>query len=262
MLGAFVGVMVAYVAPPVRAVDVDLYGEASVKVMSSYIWRGRTVNAREAYQPELTLTADPVSLNVWGNWDIKGEEASSERTRIDTSLDYTFSVKQVELKAGLVVHAYHDAPSGRAKDTYEVYLDASTEIAFYPHLYPSVIVYYDFGTIEGVYGALSVMYAWPLSESTDALVRLMFGAGSSKFNNAFFSVLDPAEGEAEINVKKDTPIHMTLSASVPFKVGNSFRIIPQVDYVKIIDSDLRAAVEANGNKPENTVLSIAGSWEF
>jgi len=258
----FVGMIVAFTGRPVHAIDVDLYGEASVKAMSSYVWRGRAVNSRATIQPELTVIVYPVTLNVWGTWDIVGEEASSERTRVDTSIDYTYAAKQVELKAGVVVHAYHDAPSGLASDTYEMYLDASMALDLYPQLYPSVIIYYDFGTIDGFYGAFSVMSPVPISESLDLLVRVTLGAGSSKFISAFYGSPPPDEGQVAIDVEKDALIHATLTASLPIKVWRTLRIIPQVDYVTVIDDTLRAAVEASGDKADSTVLSIAGSWEF
>ena len=105
---------------PAHAKEVDLHGDVDVKVTSSYAWRGEVINDEAAFQPSFTLDMAPFSFNLWGTWDMKHTTNSSERARINATIDVTFESDGNLFTPGMVAYVYHDDYLGRAKDTFEI----------------------------------------------------------------------------------------------------------------------------------------------
>lgn len=237
--------------------QVELDGEASVAVASAFVWRGKVMNDDIMIQPEVTLRSAPWTVNVWGSWDWDTKDGAPVNSRVDTSILYDYSWKNLFLGVGLFIHAYHDSPTG-LRDTYEAYVNVAANVA----LCPSLEVFYDFGTVEGVYAKVSVGTVYEFSERADVSLRLGVGAGSGGFNENFYGARVQTEtGEEEV-MNKASFADVTASATGSISIGREFTIVPRVEYVALLDRDLRSGAKAAGDDPDNLVGSLALRWEF
>lgn len=244
--------------------DVAMSGEAGVHVASSYTWRGKEVNDKPVVQPEVTLSIEQFTLDVWGTWDVKGTSETAERTRIDASLDYGFVWKMLQCKAGLVAHAYHDDPGGKASDTYEIFADVAADVSYCP----SLVIYYDFGNIGGIYAALGVAETSEINAWASVNFEMSLGMGDERFNERFFGLPDalPAEDGTvaePISTKKAALVDFSVALSVPMRLDwRQVNVTPKVEYVSLVDSDLRAAALAAGDHADRVIGSVTVSFDF
>ena len=242
-----------------QAADMDVAGEVTARAASAFVWRGRPMNSDGVIQPEVHLDVGPFSLNVWATWDLQATEETPGRTRVDTSLDYTYRWNVFEFKGGAVVYAYRHDPA-KSRDTCELYASAVANVAFLP----SLIVYRDISQNNGFYAAASVTDKRSLCKDVDALLSARLGAASSGFNASLFdfSTTNPPAATVPVNVAKSAILDFDISLSVPVALPHNMKLTPRVDYVSLVDSDLRDAVEAADKKPDNLVATLALSWDF
>jgi hypothetical protein len=246
--------------------NINVDTEIGVTLASSYAWRGRMVRDKAMVQPEINISLQRVNINFWGTWDIDSDEVdTSERTRVDSSIDYGFMLGAVQMKAGLVVHAWHDEPVLGTRDTYETYVDmVATE---WP-MYPSLVIYHDFGTIQGYYGALSIMEGREITDKISADLKMSIGAGSESFNEKWFSASNPTIGTTEPSSTGTSPsakaalVDLTASVEFPMELRDGWSIVPKVEYVTLLDPDLRSAARAAGLDPDNLALSVTLAFVF
>ena len=88
--------------------------EASMDVLSDYVWRGMICNGNPVWQPSVTLGYDAddlgaVSANVWQSYDLTHKRGTSNTSRrscglqeVDYTLAYANSIGPVGLEAGHV----------------------------------------------------------------------------------------------------------------------------------------------------------------
>ncbi|MEI6219669.1 MAG: hypothetical protein WCP86_12275 [bacterium] len=254
-----VGVCVAtLVTCSAGAAGLETSGDVSATVASSYVWRGKEINDDAVVQPQIALCIDKWTLTAWGTWDVIADEGSSARTRVDVQVDYGIDWKRLMLKGGAVVRAYHDDPAGKATDTYEVYAQvAASDLEFSP----SLTVYYDFGTIDGVYASLAAGDAMALREWIDLAVDVRLGVGSDGFNRRFFGKTSAGtEGDAGIDIKGGL---VDISASLSFPIVHKELVItPKLEFSTLIDSALRDAAVADDRKADSLSGSISVAWAF
>jgi uncharacterized protein (TIGR02001 family) len=129
--------------------------EASVSldVASAYVFRGATLNDGLVLQPGLEVSGLPVTLGVWGNFDIDDNDGALEEnefSEIDIYASYDIPVDALDLSVGYTEYTY---PGGGVADR-EVSLSAGFDVA----LAPSVAVYYgiDGGIEDSIYAEVGI----------------------------------------------------------------------------------------------------------
>jgi hypothetical protein len=242
------------------AEGLEVTGDASVAVASAYVWRGKEINDASVIQPQIALHLDKWTISAWGTWDVKSEAASSDRTRVDVQGDYGFEWRNLQLKAGSVARIYHDDPGNKASDTYEVFAQvAAADMA----LYPSVTVYYDFGTINGLYASLAIGETWECNSWIDAVLDVRLGVASDGFVERFFAGPNDTDAAGGVSVSGTRGGLVDFSSSLSFPIQcKSVVIAPKVEYVTLVDSALKNAVEAAGLSADHTIISLAVSGRF
>jgi len=251
----FLGILLLVPDVPAREVNMDVQG--GLTVASSYVWRGRVVNDETVFQPEVLIKVDPFSLDIWGTWDVEGTKDTPERTRIDFTLDYTIPREKIDLRFGAVAHAFHDDPGGHASDTYEVF----GEVAGNGFLNPSLMLYYDFGTINAFYGYVRIADYRSLFEKADLETAMHMGFGSGRFNEIFFQPAQSGEG-ASLVERKFALVDLMISAAVPYRLKESTTLQPKIEYVRLMNGDMRDIMKADGRKTEKLVASLTLAVRF
>ena len=250
LLAGVVG-MCAWTAP---AVEVELSGEAEVKAASVYLWRGHVLNDEPVIQPSLTLTAEGVSFNVWGTWDMQRDDDSSARERVDLTLDYRHISGEHLLAGGAVAYIYHDDPGGRAKDTFELFLGYTLDAVSLP----SLTVYYDFGKIEGLYAVFSLSHSIPLVEDVlDLDLRTTVGAGDESYLAETFAIEgDPVTGRPAFEPEDAALLDWQAIVSLPVTLGEHVELVPEARYMMLLNSAIKDAVNAAGEDSDEFAFSL------
>lgn len=166
-----------------EAADVTLGAD----VVSSYVWRGITLNKDVVVQPELTVEHESgLALGIWSNFDIgddDGTYAEREFSEIDFDLSYTRAVGPVEVSVGYIEFTYpgafdvHEiteevshAPSDR-----EVYVGVAADVAALPGLSLDLTVYQNITASDTTYALLSAEYGY---EVLDGLTLSLVGTAA------------------------------------------------------------------------------------
>lgn len=238
----------------VKALEVK--GDASAAVSSSYFWRGKEIADSAVIQPQLSLFVGQWILSVGDTWDAKGESGLSARTRIDAQADYGFAWKNLDLKAGAVARTYHGDPGKLESDAYEIYARAAaSDMQFYP----SVTLYYSFGDIKGIYASFAAGETWQIQDWVDAVVDVRLGVASAGFVQKFFA--GPAAGDDGDTTLRGGLVDLAGSLSFPVTY-KTLVVTPKLEYVTLIDSALRDAAEAVHRRSDGVMGSLAVTWSF
>lgn len=236
-----------------EATELDVMIDLGAKVTSSYTRRGRVVNEDPCFQPSVTVSGGDVSLNVWGTWDFIRTTNSSQRTRVDTTIDYTkFNGKHL-MRVGLVAYIYHDSRyTGSRDDTFEAFLDYTLDVP----LLPRASIAYDFGSVNGFYFEFSAGHSVGLmKDMADIDVRASVSAADESQVAEIFSGIADLPGKSSL-------VDARISVAVPVAVSESFVVTPEVEYMTVIDSAIRDAVDTAGENTSYLTYAISVSYMF
>jgi hypothetical protein len=240
-----------------RAAEMEVNMEAELKAVSAFVWRGRTLNEDPCFQPSFTIGTGNFSANLWGSWNLTSLSNSWQSSRVDAMFDYKFIMGRHLIRPGFTAYIYHDDPAGKAKDTYECFVDYTYD-AF---LLPSMTVYYDFSKIDGFFATMSVKHSFTLIEDRIALdLKLQLEGADKNFNNALFKYADT--GDEQILPEKSSLVDVTAVAALPIKVWKTGVLTPALKYVMLLDSTTKDIVDAAGQDANILVYSLAYSMTF
>jgi len=241
----------------IRAAEMDVNMEAELKAVSAFVWRGRTLNEDPCFQPSFTANTGNFSANIWGSWNLTSISNSWQSSRVDAMVDYSFITGRHIIRPGFTAFIYHDDPGGKAKDTYECFVNYTYDV----FLLPSVTVHYDISKIDGFFVDMSVAHSFPLVKDRMALdLKLQLEGADKNFNNALFKY--PEMGSEQPLPDKTSLVDMTAIASLPVKVGKTGTFTPALKYVMLLDSTTKDIVDAAGQDTNILVYSLAYSMTF
>lgn len=177
----------ALIAPAAAsAEELDISVDASVDVLSGYIWRGFILGADDALvaQPSLTLGfgESGVSLNVWGSFfgmDRSAPKSLDQADELDFTIDYTRKVGEVDVSVGFIEYTFPSLVAG-TKHSEEIY----GAIAVGGPLAPSITGYYDFGVVDAFYITAGVGPEFPLNDDGTVTLALSGSVGAFISNGA------------------------------------------------------------------------------
>ena len=195
---------------------------------SKYVWRGQNLVDDWVFQPGASTTFGGFTLGIWGNMDMTDENGEEwEFTEINYYVDYSGDLAEgIGYSVGYI---YYEFPSAGG-DTYEFY----GGLSFDTFLSPSVTWYYDADEVKGSYVSFtlghSIEQIAKLSEDMPIGmdVGLNIGWADSDYNAFYWDVDDDGFND------------LTLSVGFPVQIGK-WSVSPSVNYVKLIDSDVRSS---------------------
>ena len=224
-----------------------------VAALSSYVWRGQTLNDKMVVQPSLTASKAGFAINTWANYNVDGAY-DGDFSEVDLTASYSQAVGPVALGAGLVQYTFpnqtlavEDGEDVAYPGTVEVY--ASAGLPDVP-LAPTLTVYRDVDEIDGTYGMVAVGHSFELAEKVSLSLSASLGAADADYNAGYFGVDDAALND------------LTVGAALPFAVLENLTVKPAINYVYLPDSDVRDAAEALYGEDDAVVGSLTASYAF
>jgi len=243
-ISVFLALALLVAAPTTTGWAADV--SATVDLVSAYVFRGVTFNNSAVLQPGLEVSGLPVTLGVWGNFDLADYEEigleSGQFTEVDIygSYDIPVPTEAVGVSVGYTEYTY---PSGGGDADRELSLGAELGMA----LAPSLGIYYgvDGGIEDSLYVEASV------GHDVELPGEMSLGLGAT------VAYSSPDEGE-------DGFSHYTASADLScgmFVVGLTY--IGQIDDDVLADmAEATEDTEASAGYDTELVAKIGISRDF
>ena len=169
--------------------------EASVDVLSDYIWRGKICNGNPVWQPGVTLAFDAgeigkISANVWASMDATHKRGTMNASRracgiqeLDYTLAYANSIGPVGVEIG---HIWYNFPYGNGRPTEELYGTISFDN---PIVTPSVSVYWDYldtagNDVSAVYATFGLSHEFALAEKLTVTPSAVLGIADHAYTGS------------------------------------------------------------------------------
>ena len=225
-------------------IPVTVTGDLALQ--NSYVWRGQVINDEAVLQPAVTATKGGFSLNAWGNFNLTDvvTEDGADFSEIDLTLSYGRTFGEISVGAGYIEYVF---PNTIFAATREIYLTCSLPAL---PIVPAITVNYDFNEADGFYGNFSLSYARSLCDAVSASVFTSLGAGSSDYNNFYFGVDDTALND------------FNAGCSLTVKVCNNLVLVPAVQYITLVGSDVEVASRELYKDDSQVVASLKASYSF
>ena len=200
--------------------------EASVDVLSDYVWRGMICNGNPVWQPSVTLGYDAgdigaVSFNVWSTFDAthkRGTATNSRRScgaqEFDYTLSYANSIGPVGLEAG---HIWYTFPNNNGHSDQDLYGTVSYNNDY---VTPSASAYWNYSDSAGT-DPSAVYFLFALSRDfapMDALTvtpKASLGFGDHAYTDS--------EGGTELT-------DQTLGVAASYAITEWFSVGAQINY--------------------------------
>ncbi|MFI4913377.1 MAG: hypothetical protein ACIAQZ_17095 [Sedimentisphaeraceae bacterium JB056] len=231
-----------------QAFEADIAGDISVDYNGKYIWRGQLLSDDPVLQPGIGFGIGNLYLNIWGNMGTTEYSGNSgEFNEVDYTIDYSDAITDV---LGYSIGAIrYDFPNTGFDATTEIYAGLSLDTV----LSPSVTVYYDIDEADGVYVSFGVGHSIDLSDTMALDISAALGWGDEDYNTFYWGVADDAAND------------LSVSVALPIAMGD-WTLTPSVNYVSLMDSDLRAsnayATNSDNDKSDYFYAGIGLSTEF
>ena len=212
--------------------------EASVALLSRYVWRGFGLSDDSlVIQPSLTVSYKGFGANLWANLD-------TDDTSVDSNLwnetDFTLSYDGSYEKLGYGVGWIYYSVVG--SDTQEFYGTLSYDVL----LAPTFKIYYDTDGYAGAwYANLSFGHTFMIAEKYGLDLGLSFG------------YLDDNDGYSEFH-------DGLLSASMSFPIGEYLAITPQIYWSFALSSDAQDYIAAYSVSNDDSYVygGVSASFSF
>ncbi len=235
-------IITAMTAGNIKAEDIKTSGNASVDVMSNYVWRGQKLSNSWVVQPSVGITYGVFGANIWANYDsdakIDEGDEHGEFSETDITLSYTRAIANWTFGTGYIYYALNGA-----NDTQELYLSASYDTL----LKPSLTIYYDFDEGQGAFIIASIGHSVEVFKGTS----LNFGSSASyNINNKVMGYDDNGDDFSNF-------YNAELSTSMNINVWKTIIITPKIAYSFPISNDAEDAI-ASINDDRDKDIFYAG----
>jgi len=252
---AFDGPGVAFAADAPAEAKSPVSVTIDVPVLSAYVWRGQVINNEFVTQPSLTVTKGGFSVNVVNNVNFTHALTAKapELTETDLTLAYTTKIRSLATTFGWIEYQFSNQTvldaGGNVKalpGTRELFLNAGL-----PDLpgTPAVALYHDFDEIKGTYFVASSGYSHAFEkEGVTAAISGAVGYGTAGYNKGYFGVNSAAFND------------LTLTASAAIKAADNLTLTPAVQYVSLLNRDIRNAAKSVFKDNHQAVYSLKLSY--
>jgi len=203
---------------------------------SKYVWRGILLTDDPVLQPSITFAFKGFSLDIWANMDLTDVNGNNDEiNEVDYTLDYSGEAGPIGYSVGVI---YYDFPNTDFASTTEVYTGIGLKDV---PLTPTLTVYRDVDEVDGFYVTLDVSHSFEnvVTFSETAAMAVDLGAqvswGDSDYNSGYLGVDDDGFNT------------LTLTAGLPFAIGDHLTITLAVNYTCLVDGDIRDTTSDEDN---------------
>lgn len=188
---------------------------------SNYTWRGQLLNEEPVMQPSLSASIWNFSFNAWANYDFTtggGAANAWDFSEVDLTVAYGRDFGPVSFELGNVEYTF---PGAAGPGTRELYVSAGIDIL----VSPTLMLAYDYGAIDGLYGNIGVSYGLPLDViGIDLGANLGFAEGG--YNKGYFG-----EDKFALN-------DLNVALGLAYDVVGPFSISAGANFSMLLDSDI------------------------
>lgn len=176
------------------ALAAQVAATGSITLASSYVWRGLTLVNRPVLQPEVSASAGPITMGIWGNLEpcrYRGEQVISVLagrrapgfTEVDPYAEVAARVRGADVALGVYAYLYtHAAGYETEPNTAEVYARAALAGAWPVSLNAS----YDVHSLKGVYLEAALERPAPTVPALQLALRLGASFGETSGPETFY----------------------------------------------------------------------------
>ena len=200
--------------------------EASVDILSDYIWRGKICNGNPVWQPSATIAYDAeelgtVSVNVWASLDLTHKRGTMNKSRrscglqeIDYTLSYANKIGPVGVEAG---HIWYTFPNDNGASDQDLYATVSFDN---PVATPYASVYWNYSDSCGndtsaVYFDFGLSRDFELTEELTLTPKATLGFGDHAYTNS--------KGGSELT-------DQTLGVAASYAITENLSVGAQINY--------------------------------
>lgn len=218
--------------------DAGITVSGATAINSQYVWRGFRLDDDMVIQPSMTISAYGFSANVWGNFDLQGEDPLSS-DEVDSTLSYSYTLEEVEGLSPITLSVGHIYYEFSGSDTFskEYFLG----VAYGSFLNPSLFYYHDYGDEDqgggdGNYVVLNLAQSLPLLPDYGVTLDL---SGHIGYNDELYMAGQGGD--------------LLASAGVTVPLTGNLKMQPNVNWSHPMD-DLRD--DAFANQPDAAYMGI------
>jgi len=197
-----------------------------VSVYNKYVWSGLS-KYDTSVSPSLYVRFPSFCIKATGIAETGGGGGMGE---VDASVEYFFSVDQLDFSVGYMLYGYDESPYS---DTSEIFATASWNTG--TPISPSLEAYWDIDEADALYARLGLAYADRVEDVNFKLLATLGGA-TDGFGETYFWVSD--SGLVDFNI--------SFSMIIPVSEQVSFE--PFVGYSALVNSSLKTFVEDDSNE--------------
>jgi len=210
---------------------------ADLPVKSQYVWRGLVFNDEFVFWPDAWVSWNGFCLTGWGSVDLTDvKDKQLALTDLAFFVDYSRSFGPATATIGYAHYTYPGSAYGPGfSATGEVYGKVGANLKVVQGL---VGINYDVKQADGYYISPKLTKSKPCGIVTPTLA-VSLGYADKKHNLYYFGV-----DKAGLT---DVTGSLTLSVAPPAPLGNVLAISGDVNYARVIDSELADAVLESSN---------------
>ncbi|MDY5596991.1 MAG: hypothetical protein SPG40_05800 [Kiritimatiellia bacterium] len=216
-----------------------VYVEASMDVLSDYLWRGTIYNGNPVWQPSATLGYDTGDfgefyLNVWQSYDLTHKRGTFTNSRqacgiqeIDYTLAYAINLYGFDVEVG---HIFYTYPKNNGPSDQDLYASIAYENDY---VTPSAAAYWNYNSAHGedpssVYFTLGLSHDFELFEVLTLTPSASLGFG----DNAWCKYVTEESVGTELT-------DSTIGLSASYAVTDWLSLGAQINYTWIPSHTLR-----------------------
>ncbi len=250
---------VAAGAPAIAADKTQIEGEAALKIAGAHVWRGEIVSDDPVFQPSIFLDFDPFAFSLWGSWELEHSADYAQRSRVNATVDHLHESGEHIFRSGLTAFIYQNSSRHALKNTVEIFFAYTLGRT----LMPTLAAHYDIGHFNGLYLLASGSHRFELIADAMALdLRVGVGWGDQRYARDTFSLPRYTRDEPDFEPTGAAFLDMTFRAELPLRFSERFKVVPGFAYMRMLNSDIRQALDNAGLDADNASGSLSLILEF
>ena len=210
--------------------------EASVDILSTYVWRGQNLGGNEGVvQPSIGISGENFSVNLWANYD----EELGESNETDLTIGYSRGMEGYSIDVGFIYYGLDGA-----NDTKEIYAGVSMDMAFSP----SVTYYYDIDEGSGGFAVIALGHSLEVNDKVGLDLGVSVGVN---FDNEIMQT--DVDGDGDMDAFDDL-YNAEISAALSYALADGITISPKIAYTFAASSDADDTLELINSNGDSDVI--------
>lgn len=235
---------------PAMAEEEKPTGDATVSVLSQYIWRGYELSRNSiVVQPSMTIGYKGFSANLWGNVDTRpyysgtdpDKSYSSTWNETDMTLSYAKTIGLFNLGGGYIYYGLGALNPDAAKrmDSQEIFASVGLNTI----LSPTLTVYKEIDHYHNWYFLMGVSHLFEFNKT----VSLKLAATASYLLSTDETTYPKFDENALATSEKFSNFHDgNLTVSLPIKATSYITLTPTISYVFPLSDDAKNEMKGFG----------------